>query len=112
MWPPARRSSDADSVASEAPSQCSTAATLTLSPDEVKELQKLEKRRCEIAALKERKAKGEALNRYEESAIRSEKEIDYAPVMVKVRAFGKEQAASLLSEDPPVAQAPAAQATS
>lgn len=109
-WTPphARRPSDASSVVSDAHSQCcsvSTAATLTLSPDEEKELQKLEKRRCEIAALKERKAKGEALNRYEESAIRSEKEIDYAPVMVKVRAFDNEQAVSLLSEEPPAAPA-------
>lgn len=101
-WTPphARRPSDASSVMSEAHSMCSvsTAATLTLSPDEEKELQKMRNRLSEIAALKERKAKGEALSRYEESAIRSEKEIDYAPVMVKVRAFGKEQAVSLLAE--------------
>jgi hypothetical protein len=113
-WTPpnARRQSDAESVASEAPSMCSTTATLTLSLDEEKELVKLEKRRCEIAALKECKAKGETLNKYQESAIRSEKDIDYAPVMVKVRAFGKEQAASLLAEEPPSAPAQAAQAIS
>lgn len=104
-WTPphARRPSDASSVVSEAHSMCSlsTAATLTetLSPDEQKELHKMEKRLSEIKVLKERKAKGEALNRYEESAIRSEKEIHYAPVMVKVRAFGKEQAVSLLAEE-------------
>lgn len=110
--PNARRQSDAESVASEAPSLCSTTATLTLSLDEEKELEKLEKRRCEIAALKERKAKGETLDKYQESAIRSEKEIDYAPVMVKVRAFGREQAASFLAEEPPAAQAQAAQTIS
>lgn len=117
-WTPlhARRQSDASSVVSETPcSSVSTAATLTLSPDEEKELLKLEKRRRDIAVLKERKANGEALNRYEESAIRSEKEIDYAPVMVKVRAFSKEQDVSLpaeepASEEPSAAQAPVAQA--
>lgn len=87
-----RRPSDAGSVESESvasmTSQCwsvSTAATLTLSKDEEMEARKLEAQLCRIGSLAERKASGEFLTSWEKSEIRRKPEIDYAPVLVKVK---------------------------
>jgi len=72
-------------------SQCwsvSTAATLTLSKDEEMEARKLDAQLRRIDSLKKRKAslpKGQFLTSFEESEIRRKPEIDYAPVMVKVK---------------------------
>merc|ERR1719223_878233 len=84
-----RRPSDVSDIQSEAPTErsmiSSASTTATLSMDEEIEARKWERELRNIASLQQRKAKGEALTKYEESAIRRKPEFDLAQVMVKVR---------------------------
>jgi len=85
-----RRPSDVSDIQSEAPTErsmiSSASTTATLSMDEEIEARKWERELRNIASLQQRKAKGEALTKYEESAIRRKPEFDLAQVMVKVHA--------------------------
>lgn len=85
-----RRPSEASDSQSDAPTErsmfSSASTTATLSMDEEIEARKLERELGNIASLQQRKAKGGALTKYEESAIRRQPEFDFAQVMVKVRA--------------------------
>ena len=80
----AKRPSDVGSEVSDSAASISTAATLTLSRDEEMEARKLEAQLRTIDVLKERRAEGKPLTRWEESEIRRQSEIGYAPVMQKV----------------------------
>lgn len=100
----ARRPSDSSDAASESAasdrswcSSASTAASLTLSSDEEEEARKMEKKLRTIQQLQERKARGGVLNKFEESEIRRKAEIEYAPVMVKLRLIGVAAASFTLS---------------
>jgi len=80
---PASSLDESKSVASTA----STAATATPAvSEEYKEPQRVQQKLSEIAILEDRKARGDTLNKYEESAIRRKAEFYYDPVMVKHRS--------------------------